>query len=208
MELFRGYATTAAAREGHCALLDMLLKAGASKLACERALMEACLSGQAGAAELLICSEMIGPDVAQHALVSASCRGFVDVVSELVKVCTNLTSHLGSLRHVTNGLMTFLLQNGVNIDCTDRVLLRSLKPSLHANVDCSPLGAAIVSRQVAMVQYLLEVTLYLIRNIFLIGGFSQVVIYVALLDWSTPSLLFFICLNLSFVSCHCLQMLY
>lgn len=131
VELFRGYATTAAAREGHCAILDMLVKAGASKLACERALMEACLSGQAEAAELLICSEMIGPDVAQHAIVSASCKGFVDVVSKLVK-------------------------SGVNIDCTDRVLLRSLKPSLHANVDCSPLVAAIVSRQVAMVQYLLE----------------------------------------------------
>lgn len=99
MELFRGYATTAAAREGHCALLGMLLKAGASKSACEGALMEACLSGQAKAAELLICSEMIGPDVAQHALVSASCKGYVDVVSNLIKVCikSTLTSHLGSM---------------------------------------------------------------------------------------------------------------
>lgn len=64
----------------------MLLKAGASKSACENALMEACLCGQAKAAELLISSEMTGPDVAQHALVSACCRGFVNVVSTLIKV--------------------------------------------------------------------------------------------------------------------------
>ena len=86
-ELFRGFATTAAAREGHSVLLDMLLKAGASQSACEGAFLEACLYGQAEAAELLICSEMMGPDVAKHALVSASCRGFVDVVTALVKVC-------------------------------------------------------------------------------------------------------------------------
>lgn len=130
-ELFRGFATTAAAREGHCVLLDMLLKAGASQSACEGAFLEACLYGQAEAAELLICSEMTGPDVAKHALVSASCRGFVDVVTTLVK-------------------------NGVDINCTDRVLLRSVKPALHANVDCTPLVAAIVSRQVPVVKYLLE----------------------------------------------------
>ncbi|KAJ6724173.1 REPEAT-CONTAINING PROTEIN putative-RELATED [Salix viminalis] len=130
-ELFRGFATTAAAREGHCVLLEMLLKAGASQLACEDAILEACLCGQAKAAELLICSEMTGPDVAQHALVSASCRGFVNVVTTLIK-------------------------NGVDIDCTRRVLLQSVKPALHANVDCTPLVAAIVSRQVSVVKYLLE----------------------------------------------------
>lgn len=89
-ELFRGFATTAAAREGHSDLLDMLLKAGASQLACEHALLEACLCGQAKAAELLILSEMIGPSVAQHALVSASCRGYVDVADSLIKVLTNV----------------------------------------------------------------------------------------------------------------------
>ncbi|KAK9274440.1 hypothetical protein L1049_021687 [Liquidambar formosana] len=120
-ELFRGFATTAAAREGHCVILDMLLKAGASQSACEDALLEACLCGQHKAAELLICSEMTGPDVTQHALVSASCRGFIDVVNALIK-------------------------NGVDINCMDRVLLRSVKPALHANVDCTPLVAAIVSR--------------------------------------------------------------
>lgn len=55
--LFRGYATTAAAREGHCVLLDM--KAGASQLACEDALLEACLCEQAEAAELLF---LLGDD--------------------------------------------------------------------------------------------------------------------------------------------------
>lgn len=39
----------------------------------------------------------------------------------------------------------------------DRVLLRSVKPALHANVDCTPLVAAIVSRQVPVVKFLLEV---------------------------------------------------
>ncbi|KAJ0049616.1 hypothetical protein Pint_14791 [Pistacia integerrima] len=130
-ELFRGFATTAAAREGHFVLLDMLLKAGASQSACEDALLEACLWGQAKAAELLICSEMTGPNVAHHALVSASCRGFVDVVATLIK-------------------------NGVDLNCLDRVLLRSFKPALHANVDCTPLVAAIVNRQVSVVKYLLE----------------------------------------------------
>ncbi|XP_021892850.1 ankyrin-3-like [Carica papaya] len=130
-QLFRGFATTAAAREGHCLILDMLLKAGASQSACESALVEACLYGHAKAAELLMCSEMTGPDVAQHALVSASCRGFIGVVNTLIK-------------------------NGVDKNCTDRVLLRSVKPALHANVDCTPLMAAIVSRQVSVVKYLLE----------------------------------------------------
>ncbi|KAK0587176.1 hypothetical protein LWI29_018702 [Acer saccharum] len=130
-ELFRGFATTAAAREGHIVLLDMLIKAGASQSACEDALLEACLWGQAKAAELLICSEMTVPDVAKHALVSASCRGFVDVVETLIK-------------------------NGVDLNCMDRVLLRSFKPALHANIDCTPLIAAIVNRQVPMVKYLLE----------------------------------------------------
>lgn len=49
------------------------------------------------------------------------------------------------------------LQNGVDKNCINRVLLRSAKPALHANVDCTPLVAAIVSRQMNMVKYLLEV---------------------------------------------------
>lgn len=130
-ELFRGYATSAAAREGHCDILRMLLKAGASQLACEDALFEASLCGQAKAAKLLICSDMTRPDAAAHALVSACSRGFVDVVNVLIK-------------------------NGVDINCMDRVLLRSAKPTLLANVDCTPLISAIVSRQSAIVKYLLE----------------------------------------------------
>ncbi|KAL6006549.1 hypothetical protein ACLOJK_032042 [Asimina triloba] len=131
-KLFRGYATTAAASEGHCSLLDMLVKAGAWQLACEDALLEASLFGQARAAELLICSDMTRPDAAAHALVRASSRGFIDVVSTLIK-------------------------NSVDINCMHRVLLRSVKPALHANVHCTPLVAAIVSRQASIVKYLLEV---------------------------------------------------
>lgn len=57
------------------------------------------------------------------------------------------------------GLTTlFTIQCGVNADATDRVLLRSLKPSLHTNVDCTALVAAIVSRQIAVVRQLLQVT--------------------------------------------------
>ncbi|KAJ6376698.1 hypothetical protein OIU76_025781 [Salix suchowensis] len=97
-ELFRGFATTAAAREGHCVLLEMLLK-----------------------------------DLMWHSmhLYQQAAAGFVDVVTTLIK-------------------------NGVDIDCTRRVLLQSVKPALHANVDCTPLVAAIVSRQVSVVKYLLE----------------------------------------------------
>lgn len=85
-ELFRGFATTAAAREGHYILLHMLLKAGASRSACEDALLEACLCGQSKAAKLLIRSKMTGPNVEQQALLSVSCRGFVDVAKTLVEV--------------------------------------------------------------------------------------------------------------------------
>ncbi|KAH9317374.1 hypothetical protein KI387_019143, partial [Taxus chinensis] len=131
-KLFRGYATTAAAREGHHRLLGLLLKAGASQPACEDALLDACLYGQAKAAELLISSEMTRPDVSAHALVHAGCRGFVDIVKILIK-------------------------NGVDKNSWDRALLRSAKPALHANVDCTPLIAAIVSRQAPVVKYLLEV---------------------------------------------------
>lgn len=49
------------------------------------------------------------------------------------------------------------MQCGVNVDTTNRVLLQSCKPSLHTNVDCSALVAAVVSRQVSVVRLLLEV---------------------------------------------------
>ena len=48
-------------------------------------------------------------------------------------------------------------QNGVDVNSWDRALLHSAKPSLHANVDCTPLIAAIVSRQAPVVKYLLKV---------------------------------------------------
>nr|TKW05126.1 hypothetical protein SEVIR_7G155700v2 [Setaria viridis] len=76
-------------------------------------------------------SDLVRPRVAIHALVSAAARGFVDVVDTLIKC-------------------------GADPNATARVLLRSLKPSLHANVDCTALFAAIVSRQVAVVRHLLQ----------------------------------------------------
>lgn len=122
-KLFRGYATTAAAREGHHEILGILLKSGASQLACEDALLEACLYGWTKAAELLMSSEMTRPGASVHALVHACCRGFVEIVATLIK-------------------------SGVDANSWDRMLLRSAKPALYANIDCTPLIAAIVSRQV------------------------------------------------------------
>ncbi|KAG9455469.1 hypothetical protein H6P81_008373 [Aristolochia fimbriata] len=130
-KLFRGFAITAAACEGNKSVLDMLVKAGASQPACEEALFEASLCGQAQAVEILTQSEMIRPNALVHAVMSASCRGFVDVITTLIK-------------------------SGVDVNCKDRILLDSLKPMLHANVDCTPLVASIVSRQVAVVKTLLE----------------------------------------------------
>lgn len=85
-KLFRGYATTAAAREGRGDVLELLLRAGAAQPACEEALLEACAHGQAKLARLLMDSDQIRPNVAVHALVSACSRGFVDVVDTLIKV--------------------------------------------------------------------------------------------------------------------------
>lgn len=41
-------------------------------------------------------------------------------------------------------------------------MLLSSKPSLHANVDCNAIAAAVVSRQVAVVRVLLKVTYLLL----------------------------------------------
>lgn len=85
-KLFRGFATTAAVREGHLEILEILLKAGASQPACEEALLEASCHGDARLVELLIASDLIRPHIAVHAIVTASCRGFVDVVDTFMKV--------------------------------------------------------------------------------------------------------------------------
>lgn len=86
VRLFRGYATTAAVREGHLKVLEVLINGGASQLACEEALLEASHMGRARFAEMLMQSNMIRPQVASHALVSACCRGFIEVVDVLIKV--------------------------------------------------------------------------------------------------------------------------
>ncbi|KAL8471119.1 hypothetical protein ACS0TY_028715 [Phlomoides rotata] len=131
LQLFRGFATTAAAREGHYEILEILLKAGACQSACEEALLEASSHGHSQLVELLMGSDLIRPHAAVHALVTACCRGFVEVVDTLMKC-------------------------GVDANATDRVLLQSCKPSLHTNADCTSLVAAIVSKQISVVQLLLK----------------------------------------------------
>ncbi|KAL1336447.1 hypothetical protein HN51_030807 [Arachis hypogaea] len=130
--VFRGYATTATVREGHLKVLEVLINGGASQHACEEALMETSYMGRARFSELLMQTHMIRPHVAVHALVSASSRGFVDVVDVLIK-------------------------HGVDVNAIDRTLLQSSKPFLHANVDCNALFAAVVSRQIDVVRLLLQV---------------------------------------------------
>ncbi|KAL2903602.1 Ankyrin-3 [Bienertia sinuspersici] len=130
-KLFRGYATTAAVRSGHIEILEVLLKAGVCQSACEEALLEASYMGRPRHAELLMGSNIISPQVAVHALVSACCRGFLDVIQVLIKC-------------------------GVDANAMDRMLLLSSKPYLHLNVDCNALVAAIVSRQVSVVELLLK----------------------------------------------------
>ncbi|WJX17649.1 hypothetical protein P8452_07538 [Trifolium repens] len=130
-KLFRGFATTAAVREGHIDILETLIKAGASQPACEEALLEASCHDQAGCGKLLMSSDLIRPHIAVQALVAACCRGFVDVVETLIKC-------------------------GVDASVTNRMLLQSLKPSLHTNADCNALVAAVVHRQVNVVSLLLQ----------------------------------------------------
>ncbi|XP_076953552.1 uncharacterized protein LOC143627651 [Bidens hawaiensis] len=130
-KLFRGYATTAAARGNHVEILELLIEGGASKLACEEALLEASRLGLPKVAKTLMASKLIRTNVAVHALVNASCRGFVDVVDTLLKC-------------------------GVDINGTARVLLRSSKPFLHTDVSCNALVAATINRHVTIVRLLLQ----------------------------------------------------
>ncbi|KAK1423242.1 hypothetical protein QVD17_18539 [Tagetes erecta] len=131
-KLFRGFSLTASVREGHLEIFEILLKAGASQQSCEEALLEASCHGRDEIfIELLMASDLIRPNVAVHALVTACCRGFLNVVDALLKC-------------------------GVDINASSRVLLCSYKPSLHTNINCTPLVAAVVSRQVAVVRLLLQ----------------------------------------------------
>ncbi|TKW39027.1 hypothetical protein SEVIR_1G152100v4 [Setaria viridis] len=145
-KLFLGYATTAAAREGNIDVLEMLMLAGATQEACEDALSEASLFGEAEAVRILVCSETLGSGAVAHALVTAASRGFDDIV-------------------------IILLKNGADVNCTARVLLRSVKPALHANVDCTPLVAAIMSRQISTVKLLIEEGSYM-DSLVQVGSWS------------------------------------
>jgi hypothetical protein len=85
-QVFRGYAITAAVREGKAGVVELLVKAGASQLACEEALVEAALHCRPRIAEIIMESELVRPHVAVHALVCAASCGFVDVVAALIEV--------------------------------------------------------------------------------------------------------------------------
>ncbi|CAO2820221.1 unnamed protein product [Amaranthus hypochondriacus] len=76
-------------------------------------------------------SDLIRPHVSLHAFVTACARGFTDVVDAMMKC-------------------------GVNANAMDRVLVQSSKPSLHTNIDCNGLVAAVVSRQASVVRLLLQ----------------------------------------------------
>ncbi|KAG0456521.1 hypothetical protein HPP92_024309 [Vanilla planifolia] len=110
-KLFRGYATTAAARG--------------------RRIENPVAHGRRRLAELFLSSDLIRPRVAKQSLVTAASSGFVDVVD-------------------------IFIESGLDVNGKDRFLLQSLKPLLHRNVDCSPLIAAIVNRQVSVVRRLLQ----------------------------------------------------
>ena len=73
---------------------------------------------------------------------------------------------------VPNWILLFLkLQCGVDVSASNRVLLQSSKPSLHANVDSTALVAAIVSRQISVVRLLLQVTLLILAiDLFFVWG--------------------------------------
>jgi hypothetical protein len=99
-KVFRGYPATAAAREGRAEVAELLVRAGASQPACEQAVVEAALQGQAALAAIFMGSDLVRPRVAVHALVSAAARGFVDVVDTLIKVHSLLRRSLYILRTV------------------------------------------------------------------------------------------------------------
>jgi hypothetical protein len=113
-KVFRGYPATAAAREGRAEVAELLVRAGASQPACEQAVVEAALQGQAALAAIFMGSDLVRPRVAVHALVSAAARGFVDVVDTLIKVHCLLRRSLYILRTVYLRCIYFLGRNEVS----------------------------------------------------------------------------------------------
>ncbi|KAJ0580688.1 putative IQ motif, EF-hand binding, ankyrin repeat-containing domain superfamily [Helianthus annuus] len=151
-KLFSGFSITAAIREGHIEISEILQKNGASWPACEQALLEASCHGRGGKfIELLMASDLIRANIVVHALITACCRGFTDAVDTILKC-------------------------GVSVNAATMVLLQSSKPSLHINTDCMPLVAAVVSRQTTVVRLLLQVT-FVIYNLCLFLEIILTVIY-------------------------------
>lgn len=173
-QLFRGFAITAAVREGRIEIIELLVRSGASQVACEDALLEACCHNRPKITELLMDSEQIRDQIATHALVLACARGFVEVAEVLMKKAriklflTRFNQMLTYYNFPFFHSCTFfplssLFQYNVDANGMARILLRSLKPTLHTNVDCTPLVAAIVSRQALVVRRLLQVIFSTIR---------------------------------------------
>ncbi|CAL5349719.1 unnamed protein product [Camellia sinensis] len=97
-KVFWGYETTAAVRESHIEILEILVNCGATQPACEEALLEASYVGQDSV----------------HALVTASCRGFVDVVDTLIKVgqCALSIAGFTQWTHVFEQAVLELIRGG------------------------------------------------------------------------------------------------
>ena len=95
------------------------------------ALLGVSYHGRARLAELLMAPDLILPHIAAHALTTTCCIGFVDVVNTLMNC-------------------------GVDINATGRVLLQPSKPSLHTNFNCTAFVAVVVGRQVSIVRLLLQ----------------------------------------------------
>ncbi|KAA3465647.1 tankyrase-2-like isoform X1 [Gossypium australe] len=52
--------------------------------------------------------------------------------------------------------LDFIIECGLDANATDRVLLRSSKPSLYTNIDCNAVSAAVICRQISIVRSLLQ----------------------------------------------------
>jgi hypothetical protein len=83
------------------------------------------------------------------------------ILDKLMPSSTQLFIGNFNLRLLVNNMLSlssfFPWQCGVDASATNRMLLQSLKPSLHTNADCNALVAAVVHRQVNVVSLLLQV---------------------------------------------------
>ncbi|GAQ89576.1 hypothetical protein KFL_005380020 [Klebsormidium nitens] len=129
--VFRGYPSTAAAQEGHAAALQVLISKGKLSVeAIEEALLEAALHNRPDALKLLLDCHVARDPTLQQALVQASSRGHLEIVQHLIEA-------------------------GIDVNCSRRILVQCAQPPLHLNATCTPLIAAVVSCQKPIVDALL-----------------------------------------------------